>query len=72
MMEQDKCPVCKGPAKFFKGDGDSQWCETTVRPGGIVLSPERFDRVWEYCRDYSVDYSDMKRLMFNELFGEQG
>lgn len=38
-------------------------------PGdGVRLSTESFDRFWDFCRDYAVDYEDMRRLMKKEIF----
>ncbi len=33
-----------------------------------LLSRDQFDRIWEHCRDYSINYGDMKTKMINEIF----
>lgn len=58
-----------GPAK-----GNITWETEAIpvailRPKEIVLSREEFDRIWEYCRDYSTDYTDLKTVLTRELFG---
>lgn len=36
--------------------------------GDVVLNEKDFDRIYEYCRDNSCDYTDLKRLLKREIF----
>lgn len=44
---------------------------TELREGEIVIDRKEFIKRWNYARDFSVDYSDMRDVMLRELFGHK-
>lgn len=50
--------------------GTNNWTYFYKPRTAAVLTETEFEQIWDYCRDYSVDWNDMKRLFKAELFSQ--